>query len=77
MFRNFLDLVDRAEVDCDEVFLDLAFAWARREHPKQADRLKPVDTLLSLPERQPDTGMRQVISYFNGIPVRWTVVADN
>lgn len=79
MFRHLLARVDRAETDRDEVFLDLAYAWARREHPKQADRLKPVDGLLSLPQRQPDSDIRQgsKTSHFKGILVRWSFVAEN
>ncbi|WP_298826404.1 His-Xaa-Ser system radical SAM maturase HxsB [uncultured Piscinibacter sp.] len=79
MFRHFLDRVDRAETDGDEDFLDLAYAWARREHPKRANRTKPVAASLSLPQRQPDSGMRQGLktSQFKGITVCWSDEAEN
>jgi His-Xaa-Ser system radical SAM maturase HxsB len=79
MFRHLLDRIDRAEAERDEFFLDLAYAWARREHPKQIDRLKPGDALLWQPQRQPDCGTRHGMktSRFKGIPVRWSAVAEN
>lgn len=79
MFRHLLDRFDRAESDSDEDFLDLAYAWARREHPKLVERLVPVDDVLSLTQCQSDSGLRQESkdTLFMGIPVRWSAIAKN
>ncbi len=37
MFRHLLDRLDRAEAESNDAFLDLAYAWARRAHPRRLD----------------------------------------
>lgn len=70
LFRHLLERLDQAEVHHDEVFLDLAYAWARRDHPRQRVESSPnahVDGV----RRFVDVNPEQVSeTRFRGIPVR-------
>ena len=78
-FRHLLERLDRAAAEGDETFLDLAYAWARREHPKRTNRPATDDALLTRLVRQADSGTPEVtqMTHFKGIPVRSSVVSEH
>jgi radical SAM protein with 4Fe4S-binding SPASM domain len=79
MFRHLLERIDQAEAQGDEAFLDLAYAWARRDHPKQASRQTTDGALMARPRREADCGSPEgtMTSHFKGIPVRWSIAVEN
>lgn len=72
MFRHLLERLDRAEADASEDFLDLAHAWARRDHPHRPEHTSSnVDHVVAVVDKpavrlpEPSSETR-----FRGIPVR-------
>jgi His-Xaa-Ser system radical SAM maturase HxsB len=80
MFRHLLDRLDRAEIEGNEEFLDLAYAWARRHHPRRRfDSSSMVDHKVNVVQKSVERiALPPSETHFRGIPVRaYTSALEN